>query len=226
MTRQAIIAVVVGVIIVLGAIAAFLYSRTSLPPAEQAVEVNQEETEPENGMSMETITDLLSKGENTRCTFNSETQEGTTAGTVYISGENARGDFETTTDEDTISTYMIRNGDTFYMWGDSLKTGIKMVMNINEWADAAESAQSLEGENMFDPNAQVDFKCTSWTVDSSLFTAPTSVKFISFEGMMGPTGTTEETETSESTNQTGGIQCSLCDSLSGDAQNLCLQNCQ
>jgi hypothetical protein len=228
MTRQAIIAVAVGVIIVLGASAAFLYSKTQNTNESAATTVAQNESKSENA-SMSSIVDLLSKNENTKCTFSSSTDEGETSGTVYVSGDKARGEFEVMVGKEKTTTNMIRQGDTFYMWGDSFPTGMKMVMSVDEWAQKAEQPQTEEALSTFDPNYDVDFKCSNWTVDATLFDTPKDVKFISIEGMMNPTKTTTDdktTETSEKTSTTD--QCSICSALTGEAKNVCLEqfNCQ
>ena len=230
MTRQAILAIVIGAIVVLGAAAAILYSKTNQEPSEEAAVATQEELTPEKGMMAESLVDLLKNQENVRCTFNNSSEAGDTSGTVYVSGENMRGDFDLTTEDGSESTHVIRSGDTFYMWGDSLKTGIKMVMNIQDWAESAQKAQPTGAPQALDPNAQVDFKCSAWTVDSGLFNAPSDIKFVSFQGMMAPTGTmTDETQNSDSTTETNSQdQCSICSALTGDARNVCLKqfNCQ
>lgn len=227
MTRQAIIAVIVGVIVVLGAAAAFLYSRVNQTPEEPTTTTAQETNEPENAMSMATITDLFTRGENLRCSFNTITDEGEANGTMYISGENARGEFDVTTQEDTLTTNVIRAGDMFYMWGDAFETGIQMEVSIDEWAQSMQNPESAD-PGAFDPNIQYEFNCDSWTVDSSLFTPPADIEFVSFQSMMAPAeALMEETDTNADVDNSGvGIDCSLCDSLTGDAQSICLQQCQ
>ena len=228
MTRQAILAIVIGVIIVLGASAAFLYSRINQEPKEEAITAQNQETVSNKSFTPETIVGLLSKGENAKCTFSADTEEGNSSGTIYISGENARVEFEVNIEDDRTSTNIIRSGDTFYMWGDTLETGIIMEMDINEWAEVSNEAQSGDSAATIDPNAQVDFQCSDWTVDSALFSPPEDIEFISFTGIFQPTRTnTNEASLPETSNETNtGIQCSLCDSLSGDAKTICLQNCE
>jgi len=226
MTRQAIIAVAVGVIIVLGASAAFLYSKTQ-KTEKIAATIAVKESKSENE-TMGSIVDLLSKNENAKCTFSSSSEAGESTGTIYVSEDKARAEFEVMIGKEKTTTNMIRQGDTFYMWGDSLPTGMKMVMSIDEWAQKAEQPQTKEALSNFDPNAEVDFKCSAWTVDPSLFKAPTDVKFISIEGMMKPTGaaTDEQTTKTEETNTSD--QCSICSALTGEAKNVCIEqfNCQ
>lgn len=229
MTRQAILAVVIGIIIVLGVAAAFLYSRINQTPDESSTVATQE-TETQNGMMAGSVVDIFTKGENARCTFTSSDENGDVSGTFYVSGENARGDIDTSLNGETQSMHMIRNGDTFYMWGDSLPTGIKMVMSVDEWAQSAQEAQPTNAPKTFDPNKSVDFNCAAWTVDSGLFSAPTEVEFVSFEGMFGPTGAmTDDSVTPGASNESSTPdQCSICNALTGDAKNVCLQqfNCQ
>lgn len=229
MSRNAIIAVTIGAIIILGAVAAFLYSQTSKSTKEQTPVAVEATVTPANGMTLESIADIFSSSKTSKCSFTSSDENGTVDGTVYVSGENARSDIDTTVNGKTESTHMIRNGDTFFMWGDSLPTGMKMVMNIKDWASKFQGAQPTGTPESFDPNKAVDFKCSSWTVDSSMFTAPTSVKFITIQGATNPTGAmTSEGATPATTENGTQDKCSICNALTGDAKNVCLQqfNCQ
>jgi hypothetical protein len=200
MTKHSMLAIVIGVIIVLGVAAAILYSNIQKTPEQPNITATKAEVTPEKGMTTSSIVDLLKNPENVKCSFTSTTELGDTSGTVYVSGENMRGDFELTTKEGAQVSHIIKNEDTFYMWGDSLKTGLKMAMNINEWAKNAQKVQPT-GAASFDPNTPVDFKCAGWTVDSSLFNTPKEIKFISFEGMISPTGTTNEKADTEPTTE-------------------------
>ncbi len=229
MSRQAIIAIAVAAIIILGAGAAFLYSQTK-NTSKQAVTTSaiSPTKEVENNAMTNTLTSLLSSGKNTMCTFKTGNEKGETSGTFYISEDKARGDFTVTANGKEESTHMIKTGDTFYMWGDSLKAGIKMVMNINEMADKMKTSGDLAG---IDPSKELGYKCAAWTVDNSLFTAPATIKFMSIGNMM-PT-TTSKTSVTPAKKVTqdpkdNSSQCNICNSLTGEAKNTCLTqlNCQ
>jgi hypothetical protein len=227
MTRQAIIAVVIGVIIILGAAAAILYSRIDQSSQEANVTATEQSTE-ENEMTMGSIVELFSKGENAKCTFNTSTQDGEVSGTFYISEDKARGTFETSFENENLTTNIIRDGDVFYTWGDTFDSGIRMEMPVEEWAD--NYSQTQEDNAAFNPNEQINIKCVSWTVDSTLFTPPADIDFISFDGFLNRPATSSGSVDSPSVSENlrDQDQCSICSALSGEARTVCLQqlNCQ
>jgi hypothetical protein len=221
MTKQAVIAIVVGILILVGAVGAFLYSQ-SRPSSDTAntTTASQVSETPEEGAIQSTITEILAGGREAKCTFTAGDENGQTSGTVYTSGQNARGDFTTTVNGDETMTHMIKDGETFYMWGDSLATGVKMVMNINELSENLENNDQFQS---FNPDQEMDIDCVSWTRDATLFSPPTNIRFISIDAM-GPTGTTTQTTGAPTgAAQSGNSnQCNICTSLTGQARTACL----
>lgn len=227
MTKQAVIAIVVGVLILVGAVGAFLYSQNKssneTPNTNTASQVNENQGEKS---TQGTISEILAGGKEAKCTFAADSENGETSGTVYTSGQNARGDFTTTVNNKETETHMIKDGNNFYMWGDSMATGVKMVMNINE---LSENLENNKGFQSFNPDQELDIDCVSWTRDATLFTPPTNIRFISIDAMV-PTGAMmKATGTPTGAGQSGtSNQCNICTSLTGQARTACLQqfNCQ
>lgn len=228
MTKQTIIAIVVGVLILFGAVGAYFYSKTQTTKKAATVAVMHDSPTPANAMQ-QSITDIFSSGKTSKCTFNTAETSGNVNGTVYVSGNDARADFEmSTSNGKTTSTHMVRNDDTFYMWGDSLPVGMKMVMNIN---DLASKMQGNPSTQSFDPSKKVDIKCVSWTKDATLLTPPTNIKFTSIQGAV-PSGAMMKTtgSPSQAASVTGSAtnQCNVCTALTGQAKTACMAqfNCQ
>lgn len=224
MSRNAIIALSIGGIIILGTIAVILWNNQTRPSTEgqEAAMMEEKMEETDESMSLSTIADIFTRSENVMCTFDVDAEEGTTTGTVYVAGDNARGEYSTNINDETVTGYFIRNDDTFYSWTDQFPTGVKMVADVDEWAENFNEQQEDESVS-FDPNTQINFKCSAWNVDQSMFEAPADVNFITFEGMIG--GSEEgPTEDGVVDNQT---QCNICENLSGEARTTCLEqlNC-
>jgi hypothetical protein len=134
------------------------------------------------------LLDILNLGKNQRCTFTTTTDKNSTEGTFYIADKKMRGDIKTTANGKTEEISMIRDGDTNYMWGTSLKMGIKMKLNIEDLAkDSKTTGQFV------DPNQKFDYKCMPWTTDNSLFTPPSNVKFTELPTSMMPKTTGTQT---------------------------------
>jgi hypothetical protein len=225
MTKQTIIAITIGILILIAAGGAFLYSQNK---PENTTTVAQSETTPTPNNAMAgSISQLLTSGETSKCTFGVTGENGNTNGTVYTSGENARADISTKVNNKETAMHMIRAENTFYIWGDSIPMGIKMEMSVE---DMASRMQDNESFSTFDPNKEVNFKCATWTEDVKLFTPPTTIKFTSF-GNMAPTASTTKNSpapTSSANSSDKSNECNICNSLTGAAKSACVQqfNCQ
>lgn len=159
----------------------------------------------EESTSPSSLKDLISKGIAQSCTY---TNEGGT-GKIYVSGGKVRGDFETKMEEKVTKSHMIVDGSTSYLWGDGGQEGFKMTFDTSNTA-SGDAETSLSGA--FDASANMNYKCSIWVVDSSMFAVPTTVKFTSFgteTGVVPGSGS-------------GSSQCSYCDSLTGDSKTQCL----
>jgi len=225
MTKQAIIAIAVGALILVAASGAFLYSQSKPKNNITKVAEQQVTPTPNNAMSG-SISQLLTSGETSKCTFGVTSENGNTSGTVYTSEENARADISTIVNNKETNMHMIRTGDTFYMWGDSFPMGIKMVMSVKDMASKLQDNKSFSS---LDPNKEVDFKCITWTKDEKLFAPPTSVKFTSFGNTTPNDVMTKTTAAPTSTSSTGETkECNICNSLTGAAKSACVAqfNCQ
>lgn len=186
--------VVIFVVIAVAVTYFFFAKKPVIAPSPTPTEI------PEQSSST-SINDLLSKGIAQSCTFVNE--QG--SGTVYISGENVRGDFNSTTNEAKLESHVIVDGQTSYVWSDDSKNGIKMIFDTSATPSANTPVENIGG---FDANAQANYKCSPWLVDSSVFALPGDVKFTSFEA---PTSS-----------DSSSSQCSYCNNLTGDDKTQCL----
>ncbi len=213
--KQAIIGIIAAIIILVGAGGVFLYSQnknSSEPNTTTATEKTNKDTSLENNLAA-----ILKSGKNQQCTFTYADENGNnTNGTAYISGDKMRTNVTSSTNGKSSTIYVIRNGDDNYIWGSDFpnNTGMKMTLSIDEYIDNEES------KKYFDPNLNAQYDCSDWTPESNMFTAPTNIKFQDISALMqgvmqsaskSPTGTSSTSE------------CSICNSLTGDAKNACLK---
>jgi hypothetical protein len=123
---------------------------------------------------------LLTMARNTTCTFTNTAPGMSSSGTVYISAEGSmRGDITSTSSTGTQASSIIVKDGTTYAWSGT--QGVKMDTSAS--ANASASAQSK-----VDLDSQVDYKCESWTVDSSKFVVPTTVTFVDINAMLKGSG--------------------------------------
>jgi hypothetical protein len=193
--KKVILIVVVLILLLVGGY--FIMKGKSKAPSTTGT--SQEESSPSS------LKDLISKGIAQSCTYSNEGS----SGKFYVSGSKVRGDFETTVEGNVTKSHMIIDGNTSYIWSDGQKSGIKMTFDSSA-TPSGSAATSPAGS--FDTAANMNYKCSVWVVDSSVFTLPVGVTFMTFGT---PTGVSPETGSNSS-------QCSYCESLTGDSKTQCL----
>lgn len=167
------------------------------------------------------IKDLLSSGIPQKCTYSSTADSGTTEGTSYVSAGKVRADFTNTTSDKTTISHMITDGKTNYIWTEGEKNGFKTTVQDTQTSqpESSPSGNSVQTEET-NLNQKVDYKCSAWVPDESLFTPPSDITFTDFSQMVNSSPVAAP--------QGNSSQCSYCDSLSGDSKTQCLSslNCQ
>lgn len=156
--------------------------------------------------SAKNLKDLLLKNIPQTCTYGDETS----SGTIYVSGGKMRGDIDTTVENVTTKTHMLLVDNTSYIWSDGSKAGFKMSYDPN--ATPVATNKSIASKDTFDANADMNYKCKAWIVDSGKFALPTGVTFSDFSVTSGETPTQGGSSS----------QCAYCDALTGDDKTQCL----
>lgn len=167
-----------GLLLLLGG-GYFVMNRGKAPSTGTETSTQTEtQTEPSAPNSLK---DLLTSANAQKCTFSSTEGQATTEGTVYVANKQVRGDFKTTESGKTPSTSnLMTDGKVLYLWGSELGTsGIKLTI------EASEEATSSASGGTADLNKPMDFNCSAWVVDSSVFELPAGVNFT--EGFNIPT---------------------------------------
>lgn len=153
------------------------------------------------------LKDLLAANLPQKCTF--------PEGTVYISGGKFRGDFSSDVSGKAVVSHMISDSKTSYIWTDGEKQGFKMT--ITDEAKSQAESQTEVDKNGVDVNAKLDYKCSTWLPDASLFNTPAGVEFTDFSALTAPAAA-----------GSNSVQCAACASLTGDDKTQCLAvlNCK
>jgi len=220
MKNKKVLAVIAILIIIVGGYGAYRvykhFKRLASPAS-----VVQTQTVTTSETATQSLRDLIAQGVSQSCNYSTDKSQGT----LYLSDGKIRGDFNVTTvgsdgtTATTVSHMVIMDG-TNYLWTDAMKTGIKVAFDQN--ATPAPATAPTPSSN-FDANAKLNFKCSAWVADPSLFTLPTDVKFMSLgSAVTAPVGSNAPAAGSNSSN------CSYCDALSGDSKTKCLTalNCK
>lgn len=160
-----------------------------------------------------TLKELFTSGVSQKCSFNNTTESPAVAGETYISAGKIRSDFTTEVDGKTITSHMIVDGNTNYVWTDEQNVGFKMTIDVNA-AETPMPSGSAPQQQVLDMNKTMDYSCTPWIVDASLFVPPANIDFSDFSEMFKPS----DDVSSVSENQTA---CMACDQLTGEAKTQC-----
>ncbi len=214
--KQAIIGIVAAAIILVGAVGVYFFTQKNKEVQPNTTTATQETNEESSTES--DLTSILKSGKTQQCTFSFTDEKGnTTSGNAHMTGNQMRTDVNSNVNGKSSAIYVIRNGDDNYIWGSDFpnNTGMKMTLSIEEYASNDDS------KKYFDPNMKADYDCKGWTADPTMFTPPSNIKFQDLSAMMQ--GMMKGT-TKTPTNAAGSTsECSICNSLTGDAKSACLK---
>ncbi len=203
------LAVVAGAIVLFGG-GVFFLNRNKSQPQKMTPQV----VSPAPAQTSNSLLDLLSLGKTQKCDFTYQATDGAKiSGTVYLTGTKMRSDIETVTNANKKTNIsMLRDGDTTYVWGSSLPSGIKMTLKSSDLKTNAQANQ------YFNTTQKTDYKCSGWSADAAKFVVPTDIKFMDMGSLMMPSGV-PTTTTSGSTNP---ASCAVCSGLTGDNKTSCM----
>ncbi len=157
---------------------------------------------------------LLASATAQKCTFTSTAGGSNTSGTVYVASGKMRGDFNSLVNSKNEKSHMIVSDNTSYVWAEAFPQGMKMSFANMESKGADKNAVSV--------NDQVDFSCTPWSADQSMFAIPGGVVFNNIDAMMPGSPKKDATGNTGGTgNNIKAIQCGACDNLSGNEKSAC-----
>ncbi len=187
MPRKVLLIVGAVIILILILAAGFYISQKSQKtqaekPASQATEAPVSE---QTG----TIKGLLAMGKDLTCDVSYSVEQNKTVGKINVAGQKMSGDFTiTTSDGKTMDMHMIQKDGYIYSWSSALPQGTKMKIP----AESASPTPAPSGVSTgFNPNQQVQYKCSPWGVDDSKFNPPSTVQFMDISAMTKSPGASQ-----------------------------------
>ena len=226
--KKNLVIALVAIVAVVG-IFVFLQQQKNTGSEVGVIPQGNEQPPQQQGGGMQSLRDLLALGTSQKCTFLSDVDGQQSEGVVYVSGGKVRGDFASrvSANGSLVMSHMIIEGNTMKMWQDGESMG--MVMSVPQGGDVPQQT----GEKSLSYDEKVDYSCSPWIVDGSVFVAPTNVMFHSMDEMMqmgapqggGAAGDAGMMEGMEPMNMdmgaaAGGVelrerQCRLCEDVTG-----------
>jgi hypothetical protein len=212
----------VGVVLV-GGIVAFAMKKSDT--SQNGENSDPTQTAPIGMTEGATLKDLIATNGSNKCTFSETVANSQNSGTIYINDEKMRGDFVTVASGQTINSHMIVINETSYVWSDMATQGIKMSF-AKLAAQASSSASTNTQSKTVDINQRLNYDCSNWSADASVFSLPSNITFTDLSSLVPSASGSAGASTGASTNS---YQCSACNSITdanGKAQCKALYKCQ
>ena len=171
MKKSIIIGAIAVLVVVGGGVATFAaLNRDGASNNENSVSLNSESNKAT--IQQASIEDLLTQNASLKCTYSVTEENGLNTGTAYFSGnKNMYGEFVSPVNGKDMLAYIIRNGDTQYVWTKDSTDGFKINVSTSNKETQQRTSQEI------DPEKKYEFSCVNWQKDESLFTPPASVTF-------------------------------------------------
>jgi hypothetical protein len=219
--KNKIIGLVLPIIIVLAAGFYFMKVKTTSPTAN----TKPTATIPTGKTKMMSLKELMTLGTSQKCTFESSDDKGTTKGISYINKNRMRGDITISNDTKVIESHIINDGTYMYSWSTDMDKGIKIPITAVTTPKVEAAEDYPQGYNEYlDQNKQLDYDCSNWNTDESMFIPPTNVTFTDFSEQMKTLEKMQTQVTSGATeNSLPENKCAVCDSLPAESQAACRQ---
>lgn len=161
------------------------------------------------------ITDLLKKKQNLKCTYQFKSGKQTVKGVMYVSGQKFRSEFKTKINKKTVNTYSLSDQKWLYNWTSNSLQGSKMNLKQMQTINGQNTEQNQEVNKV---NKQLktkyQFKCQSFKPAKNFFKAPSKIEFTDLGQML------------EGLQNLQQNTCSICSNLPSEAKQACLQSCQ
>lgn len=215
--NKALLAFLAVVILAIVGVGAFLFTRK--PPTNNQTPNN---SIMEGNKFSGTFMDLLALGQNYTCTFDTVDDAGTkTKGKVYVAagGNKLSGQFLITQADGTeVDSNIIRDGEYNYIWTSLQPEGYKTKITLDNDSLFGSGKDSGKSTNLSD-DINLDFDCSPWAVDNTMFIPPSNIEFLDLSETMMQL----QQESQESIKNS--VDCSVCDQApAGAARDQCLQN--
>ena len=184
---------ILGLVVVGGVVWYSMSGQSSMPAANTSAAptdpaATSASAEPTSGKM--SLKDLMSLGRDQKCTFTEKTANSDSSGTVYVGGGKMRGDFTSIASGMTIQSHMIAMGQKGYLWTSAMpKQGFTFTLPDPSAPSAAPANSSAP-----DYNQQLDYSCSAWTVDASMFALPAGITFSDMSALMHVTPGTMPTK--------------------------------
>lgn len=175
--------IISGIVIVVVAVIAFFgFNQKNNQPQNESPEANlQNEIQSDNNNFSGTVFDLMGKSDSSKCVAEFNLDGQIQNQTIYFDGQNKRMRFETQTNVDgkQANVFVVVKDDWEYIWSEGDFAGMigGMKMKFSDMDRQTEETDNTMEAGGIDIDQVMDFSCSPWMVDASLFELPAGVEF-------------------------------------------------
>lgn len=150
------------------------------------------------------IKDILGMGQSLKCVWNQPQDDKEVKGTMYVSDKKFRQMVNFPQEDKNIEINTISDGEYIYTWGgfSGNNQGTKFKIEELNKITPPPVADEKPAENV-DLEKKLDYKCSPWSADQSMFTPPSDVNFVDQMELMN--------KATEQLKNAGSDICALCD---------------
>jgi len=170
------------------------------------------------------LLDMMKLNKNLTCSYLGKDDNGKTTFTteMFLSGTKVRNNVKMTDNLDkTLESYMVSNGEWFYIWSNASDKGTKMkISEMEKTIQEATKDVKVPTNSNADLNKvseKFDFSCKPWNPDMSIFEVPSDITFIDMQETLD-----------KIKDQLGGFKeagCNACNMIQdANAKSECLKN--
>lgn len=159
-------------------------------PSSLSPEKDKKIQEQTTGSGMMSIKELMGLNKNQVCTFSSSDENGSLSGTSYISGRKVRSEFKgTSADGKAYGGGIINDGNYMYSWATDSNQGFKITVTDSIEKNIEDTKKDFEkNQNQYvNQDEKLNYKCSSWSPNTSMFTPPSNITFTDYSEMMNQT---------------------------------------
>lgn len=169
MKKIIVVTLVIASLLALAEISYSLLSKNSDQAPRQTTAETKTTTKETEQVS---LNDLINRKTSLKCTYDVKDGESRNNGVAYFSGaKDMYGEFTNKSNEESLTAYVIRRGDTQYVWQKGSNEGYKADVS----AFTKEKQQQMSEE--LDPDKRYEFSCENWEKNESKFQLPKDIRF-------------------------------------------------
>ncbi len=168
-----------------------------------------------NNQQLRSLGELLAMNVPQQCSVLNKNTDSQSQVKIVMNQGKVRADINATVNGKNLVSHMIVTGGVDYFWVEGQSHGFKMAYNpVNQ---TGTSPGGLQTYNNINTGGKMNYNCSGWTPDDSVFTLPANMDFSDFSGVIPGTSAA-----GSPSGLAPADKCAVCANLSGTQKTQCL----